>query len=1018
MATSLTACGGGGSGGAIGSVSDFVQDDLSSLTGSESIISSYSNLLSGFNSTISSGNLANLSAIITGPTEKDITKAGNLLTMLNQAETLWSQTIDLIESQDADTKLQIYNSEDYKNAHAAVLYLKNHVKPVIQKVSQGQKLSLTEYNKVASDKKAVQIIKEEKENTVATYVADKKTKINEEKQIKIAKKEETKKEETKKEETKKEEVKEETKKEETKKEEVKEEKKEEVKEEKKVEKQEVKQEEKKEEVKEEKKEEKKEEVKEEKKAVVKTFGHEFRTNEFGKDTSKTIINADKAYARGYTGKGAVLGVIDTYQQTDHEALDGKYKWYKDYVLNDSIVENKGQYQSHGTHVAGIVAGKKDGKEFHGVAYDAKLVGANVDYYGNNSANMGQAQNALHDMVKLKSTKAQGGEGINLVAVNMSFNRTIQFNHYGTIKKLDDGTYSASIITANKDSANYWKVGTDNDIVLVNSAGNGMMVDGEVNTEFALDPGIYATAVDSNGNLVLGGKMIIVGNWGGTKADGQVVGSKSGHVCLNVVNDKCNDKYKVKDFYILAPGNEVYSSVAGDGYSKLSGSSMAAPQVTGAIGIIHEMWPHMKGENLVKLVLNTADTNINGYDENIHGQGMLDLDEATKPQGAVGIPTTGRVDGTTTTLNNTYFATGSSSAFSSLSNLKIMVLDDYDRDYYLNLGSSFTVKDKRKYSDTEMLMVNNNAFLPMNQSFGSFTQGGQYNLLDNYNFGFYTGDNGAGDYSANIGKNFMLNNNLKLKTSIGHMSEQDTWLGNESDGILAVGDNNDTNFGNIGVNYLIGNNVLSLDYTKGKTNINTTNKSLIKNFSDVQTESYRLAYEIHKDTHTTFGWSFSLPSHITSGSMDLEVAESVNLDGTINHKNIQSNLTQDIKEKNIGFFFNKTAEHDLDASFNFSAEYRQDVAGQEGEDGIQIGLNFMKKLTLACGIPDTGIKLLDQKLDWAKNPKCYDENGTKKDVKLLYATDGNNDKSPTALGLKYDLETDKFVPINPEESKLK
>ena len=165
MATTLTACGGGGSGGAIGSVSDFVQEDLSSLTGSESIISSYSSLLSGFNSTISSGNLAGLSAIITGPTEKDITKAGNLLTMLNQAETLWSQTIDLIESQDADTKLQIYNSDDYKNAHAAVLYLQNHVKPVIQKVSQGQKLSLTEYNKVASDKKAEQIIKEEKEST-------------------------------------------------------------------------------------------------------------------------------------------------------------------------------------------------------------------------------------------------------------------------------------------------------------------------------------------------------------------------------------------------------------------------------------------------------------------------------------------------------------------------------------------------------------------------------------------------------------------------------------------------------------------------------------------------------------------------------------------------------------------------------------------------------------------------------------------------------------------------------------
>ena len=1004
LATTLTACGGGGGGGAIGSVNDFVQEDLSSLSGSESIINSYSTLLSGFNNTISSGNLANLSAIITGPTEKDISKAGNLLTMLNEAETLWAQTIDLIESQDADTKLQIYNSEDYKNAHAAVLYLKDHVKPVIQKVAQGQKLSLTEYNKVASDKKAEEIIKQEKENTVATYVADKKTKINEEKQIKIAKKEETKKEEVK-EETKKEEVKEETKKEETKKEENKVEKQEEVK-----------KEEKKEEVKEEKKEEKKEEVKEEKKEekkVVKTLGHEFKTTEFNKDTSKSIINADKAYARGYTGKNAVLGVIDTYQQTDHEALDGKYKWYKDYVLNDTILENRGQYQSHGTHVAGIIAGKKDGNQFHGVAYDAELVGANVDYYGNSSANMGQAQNALHDMAKLKSSKAQGGEGINLVAVNMSFNRTTQFNHYGTITKLDDGTYSSSVITANKGSSNYWKVGTDNDIILVNSAGNGMMVDGEVNTEFALDPGIWATEVDANGNLVLGGKMIIVGNWGGTKAEGQVVGSKAGHVCLNIVDNKCQDKYKVKDFYILAPGNEVYSSVAGDGYNKLSGSSMAAPQVTGAIGILHEMWPHMKGENLVRLVLNTADTNINGYNVNIHGQGMLDLDEATKPQGAVGIPTTGRVDGTVTSLNNTYFATGSTGAFSNLQGLKIMVLDDYDRDYYINLGSNFTVKDKRKYSDTEMLMVNNNAFLPINQSFGSFTQGGQYNLLNNYNFGFYTGDNGAGDYSANIGKNFMLDENLKLKTSVGHMSEQDTWLGNESDGILGVGDNNNTNFANIGVNYLIGNNVLSLDYTKGNTDINTTNNSLIKNFSDVKTESYRLAYEIHKDTHTTFGWSFSLPSHITSGTMDLEVAESVNLDGTINYKNIQSDLKQDTKEKNIGFFFNKTAEHDLDASFNFSAEYRQDVAGQDGKDGIQVGVNYMKKLTLACGIPDTGIKLLDKKLGWAKNPKCVNEDGTMKDIKSLYNSQGNNGTNPEALGLKYDLETDKFVPIDPK-----
>ena len=82
------------------------------------------------------------------------------------------------------------------------------------------------------------------------------------------------------------------------------------------------------------------------------------------------------------------------------------------------------------------------------------------------------------------------------------------------------------------------------------------------------------------------------------------------------------------------------------------------------------------------------------------------------QGAVGIPTTGRVDGTKIGLNNTYFATGSESAYASLSNVKIMVIDDYDRDYYMNLGSGYTVIDNRKYSDVDMLMANNNTFLPI------------------------------------------------------------------------------------------------------------------------------------------------------------------------------------------------------------------------------------------------------------------------------------------------------------------
>tara|TARA_B100000073_G_C23490407_1_gene475388 strand:- start:161 stop:595 length:435 start_codon:yes stop_codon:yes gene_type:complete len=140
-------------------------------------------------------------------------------------------------------------------------------------------------------------------------------------------------------------------------------------------------------------------------------------------------------------------------------------------------------------------------------------------------------------------------------------------------------------------------------------------------------------------------------------------------------------------------------------------------------------------------------------------------------------------------------------------------------------------------------------------------------------------------------------------------------------------------------------------------------------------------------------------------MDLEVAESVNLDGTINYTTINSDLSQSHQERNFGFFYTHSPEHEMDASFNFSIEHRQDISGVEGNDGIEVGFNYVKKLALSCGIPDTGIKFLDKKLSFAKNPNCLDGNGQIK--KNLYNTDVDN---ATKHGLVYDMKTDMFIPI--------
>ena len=1215
---SLSACGGGGGGGpAVDDVNNFVENDLSNLSGSASLVSSYSTLLSDFQSVISSGDISAIQGVITGPDENDIAQANTLLTQLATAQTLWDQTEDLINDQSDADKYSIYNSDSFKEAHAAMLYLQNHVKPIIQKVANGNTITLADYNLVSKADRANEIIQQEKNSTSSDYANTKKIKSVEtitndtsestdatgnstvtysdwttvyagggdetrtkttstanirttvttrcsylkttflnnttsngaqtctvlntttidldptvttetetregdnpvtatvdleptvttttESSANYTETTYTDADSTTTEtdegsattntanrdvttttnhgnntatvtvvryidttvttpittrvyrtrhytDTVKKDIRTITTT---------------------TPRQQITYKDGTTEivngsatvvtgdwsttqVSESSRSEKILQSETTSDQVVTTSDSgtqistqlvsnaytdndinlgtvtanmsatvsDHQTAEYNSNHGLGMIKAANAYSRGWTGEGAVLGVIDTWQDTDHEKLDGKYLFYKDYDPYNNTV-NEGA-QGHGTFVASIVAGKRDGdsldangrlttgnydqeqywlngnqltrytltknNDMHGVAFNSKLVGANVDRYSSGGISKSQAQNALHDFAKLKSPTADGGEEMNIVAVNMSFNTPQLFYdaNGSTVTQLNDGTYNASEIISKIQGngygdSQYWKIATDNDIILVNSAGN-------YGFAHAGDPGIWAVETDSNGNLILGGKMVIVGNWDGSN----VSGNKAGHVCLdiNTANNTCNDTHRLSDFYILAPGTDITSAISDDRYASGSGTSYAAPHVTGAFGVLNQMWPYMAGDKLVKLVMNTADKNLSGYDVNIHGQGLLDLDEATKPQGAVGLATSGRVDHPTVSLSNTYYSTGTALP-SNLSNLKIMVLDDYDRNYYLNIGSSFVVKDKRKMSDVDQLMKGYQ-YLPINQMYGSFTQGGQYDL-GFMNFGLFTGESGNGDYSYNIGKKIFVSDKFAIKGNLGQMKENTTWLGNSSDGILSVGENNITNYGQIGASYQLGNNVLSLDYSSGTTDVNTVDQSLITGFSDVRTESWRLAYEVHKDENNTFGWSFSLPSHVTSGTMNMEVAESVNLDGTINYTTIESNLKQKHKEKNVGFFYNHNPDNTTDATFNFSAEYRQDISGVAGNDGVHVGMNYVKKFFGAC------------KFLWKKNPKCYDKNGNLK-PEIMALMNGTATQNIDRHGLVYDMKTDKFIKV--------
>ncbi len=651
---------------------------------------------------------------------------------------------------------------------------------------------------------------------------------------------------------------------------------------------------------------------------------------------KQQVNASSAYSRGWTGQGVKIAVVDTGYDVDHPDFAGQIAATKDYTgtgINDNV--------GHGTHVLGSIVAKKDGVGTHGIAYDATAVVVKVA--NSNYVNMSNAAAGL-------AWAADQGA----VAGNLSANTNYDPTFRNNLSALTDGTYKSTDsrydygnkVYYNMQDPAAWKAATDRGLVVVNAAGNqGMPV--------PANPGYFATATDTSGNLLLGGKMLIVGavDWNNNMAG---FSNWAGHICqnINVADNTCNDSYKVSDFYILAPGY-TYSTANDGTYTSMVGTSMAAPYVTGGVAIVSQMWPYMKGENLVKLLTLTAckSSCISSYNVNIHGSGLMDLDKATRPVGAVGIPTSGRTTSSVSSTSSLSSSGGSGSSLSMLSNLpqlsRVMIVDEFARDFYVDMTKSITAKDTRKFSDVQAAQQGM-PYLSFQQQYGSFEQGGQFPIPGkDLTMGLYNSKDVKGDWTSNITKGWNLSNNLKLKTTVGYMSEQKTWLGNATDGALAVGKNNDTQFGQIGLEYKLGTNTFSFDMGQGYTKLSTVSNSLISSADTLQTQSMKIGWEQQLNEKSKWGITYSLPNRITKGGVNLNVPYATTLDGEIVYDKVRADLSSKTPEKDIGMFYSTQSDNELEWKTSFSLEYRQNAAGVAGDNKFVPGMQVSKKFYGAC-----------------------------------------------------------------------
>jgi subtilisin family serine protease len=644
-----------------------------------------------------------------------------------------------------------------------------------------------------------------------------------------------------------------------------------------------------------------------------TYAKEVLSRHFG--NTLEAVGAQAAWARGFTGDGSIIAILDTGIDLDHSEFVGRIAGAKCFSemctderliargTNETIQDNN--RVSHGTHVAGIAAAAFDGKGTTGIAPDAELLIAKTAF-DNGFYSFSQTDEAIHWAV-------ENGADV----INISANYNVDTIYKNSLEPIGDGLYFSSDTRGSYSSTGYsqlYKSETHylnivesmkgHEAVLVLAAGNqGLPIAGM--------PGNIA--IDSE----VGDRILLVGNYDMRNNDLHRSSNAAGTICLEKATDgACANTSLVSDRYLMAPGMYVASADNDGEYRLNSGSSMAAPMVSGAIAVVREMWPHMTGVNLSKLLLNTASIEeIEDYDVYRHGQGLLDLNEATKMQGAIGLPTTGRADGNIAEITNQNviaLSGGSISAFE-----KVMLIDDYDRDFYVDANSIVQVNDTRTASSIlaaqqgvtpdHYIGFTGGTIIPMDNialSINKQSKGTTFTYaMDNFTVGL---QNEKGSYLGNIANSHLMRVKGAATAYAGYSFENGDLFGNAQFGATALDVDGD---------------------------------SYLKSAETLMSYSATIGAKNTIGKHT-FGSTISLPVTIASGNAYFDMPGSVSSNGDIISSNVRSSLASQRQEINYGIFLNS----ELSSNFTIQsfAELRTNYAGTNNntvEAGFNLNLLF-------------------------------------------------------------------------------
>ncbi len=350
------------------------------------------------------------------------------------------------------------------------------------------------------------------------------------------------------------------------------------------------------------------------------------------------IGADIAYAAGATGQGVKVAVIDSGISLAHPEFDGRIDRQNSIDIVTGGRATLEDESGHGSHVAGIIAANVDGAGMRGVAPEATLLAIRADLRDTSICDTPGCGYFDSDVAAaLDYARGQGADIVNL-----------------SIGK--DGALSDDYRTALE------RIIASGALVVV-AAGNQR-------NDQPLSPARLADAAGIQGGMLVAGA---VNNDDNAYADNNKAGG-------------------VADYFLVAPGVNIFSTFRDGGYQRLTGTSMATPHIAGAAAVVKDAFPSLSMQQVAAILVETADDlGPSGVDQT-YGRGLVNLERALQPVGQQQVALGGDVDGRRVSVAASRMNLGPAfgDAMSKQAALgRTMVLDAYDRPFVADLSKLVT-----------------------------------------------------------------------------------------------------------------------------------------------------------------------------------------------------------------------------------------------------------------------------------------------------------------------------------------